>query len=144
MKKLSVIVAAFAVSTSFAAQVDLSKHVLGSGTPAFNASGYENAKIVENTRVENKILHSPQYMPNYPTAAPIWPRVVEVPCTKAANGDLKCEGYNWAPSMGRGEYLFVTPVVKEAPKATVVKETVVVPGPERVIIKEVPVKKIKE
>jgi hypothetical protein len=128
MKNLIVIMVVLAVcGTVFAADVNLGKSVLGS-----NPTGIENTKVVDNN-----ILHAPQYMPNYPTAATIWPRVVEVPCTKAANGDLNCAGYNWTPAMGRGEYLFVTPKVIEPVKPTVVTVT-------KEVLVEVPAKPKKE
>lgn len=143
MKKSMFVMVALAVSsTAFAADVNVGKAVLGSGTPVNEASGFENAKVVNNAKVENNILHAPQYMPNYPTAATLWPRVVEVPCTKATNGDLNCAGYNWNPALGRGEYLFVSPrIVKEATPTVVV-----LPGKETVreVLVEVPVKKKKE
>ena len=139
MKSL-IIMAALAASSAFAAEVNVGKSTLGSGTPLFNNKGHENAKIVDNAKVENNVLHAPQYMPNFPTAATIWPRVVEVPCVKTDKG-LDCEGYNWNPSMGRGEYLFITPRVVEPPKAEmtiVYKETV------KEVLVEVPKKKKKE
>ncbi len=105
-------------------------------------SKVENAKIVDNSGLENDILHGTQYLPGFPTAATIWPRVVAVPCVKADKG-LKCEGYRWSPALGRGEYLFITPQVMEpvAPPPPVV---ITVPGPERVVIREVPPKKQRE
>lgn len=149
MKKSMFVMVALAVSaTAFAADVNVGKAVLGSGTPVVNANGFEASSVVDNAKVENNILHAPQYMPNYPTAAPIWARVVEVPCTKAANGDLNCAGYNWSPSMGRGEYLFITPKIVEPTKPVIVTNTVIreikVPGPVREVFVEVPVKKKKE
>lgn len=141
MKKSMFVMVALAVcATAFAADVNVGKAVLGSGTPMIDSTGHENAKVVNNAKVENNILHAPQYMPNNPTAATIWPRVVEVPCTKAATGDLNCAGYNWSPTMGRGEYLFVSPKVVEPVKPQVVT----VPGPVREVFVEVPVKKKKE
>ncbi len=138
MKKFVIIMAALTVSLSvFAADVNV---VLGSGTPGLNASGMENAKIVDNSAVENNIFHTPQYMPYNPTAATIWPRVVEVPCTKDSKGNLACSGYNWNPSLGRGEYLFVTPKIVEAPKPVIIT----VPGPVREVLVEVPAKKKAE
>ena len=141
------IMAALAVSTTaFAAEVNLGKAVLGSGTPVYNASGVENAVVVDNAKVENNILHVPQYMPNHPTAATIYPRVMEVPCTKDGE-KLKCASYNWTPAMGRGEYLFITPKVTEAPKPMMVPVPVMVPvikevpGPVREVFIEVPAKK---
>jgi len=80
-------------------------------------------------------------MPGHPTAATLYPRVVDVECTKVSTG-LNCKGYNWLPELGRGEYLMIRPVL--APEPVVVTKTVVVPGP--VVIKEVlvEVKKKKE
>jgi hypothetical protein len=90
---------------------------------------------------DNNIFHAPQYMPGHPTAATLYPRVVDVECTKVSTG-LNCKGYNWLPELGRGEYLMIRPVL--APEPVVVTKTVVVPGP--VVIKEVlvEVKKKKE
>jgi len=105
-------------------------------------SKVENAKVVDNSGLENDILHGTQYMPGFPTAATIWPRVVAVPCVKADEG-LKCEGYRWSPALGRGEYLFITPQVVERP-APPPPVIVTVPGPERIVLKEVPVKKQRE
>jgi hypothetical protein len=144
MKHLIIMAALAVTSTAFAAEVNVGKAVLGSGTPSNLVGGTENARVVDNAKVENNILHAPQYMPHFPTAATIWPRVVEVPCTKDSKGDLTCAGYNWSPSMGPGEYLFVSPKVVEAVKPTVVTKTVVVPGPVREVFVEVPVKKKKE
>jgi len=146
MKHLIIMAALAVTSTAFAAEVNVGKAVLGSGTPSLSTKGTENAKVVDNSKVENNILHAPQYMPGLPTAATIWPRVVEVPCTKDSKGDLTCAGYNWSPSMGRGEYLFVSPKVIEPVKPVVVTNTVTVPGPERIreVFVEVPVKKKKE
>jgi hypothetical protein len=150
MKKLMIIMAALAVSTAFAAEVNLNKSVLGSGTPEYNAKGVENALVVDNAKNENNVLHAPQYMPNHPTAATIWPRVIEVPC-KQDGGGLKCANYNWTPALGRGEYLFVTPKLVEPEKVVpivsppiVVKEIVTVPGPVREVFVEVPAKKKAE
>ena len=79
----------------------------------------------------------PQYLPYYPTAAVIWPRVVEVPCEQGADGKMICEGYNWTPAMGRAEYLFIMPKLKKAPTVT---NTII----NNTVIKEVPVKKGNE
>lgn len=92
------------------------------------------------TKWDNNIYHSPQYMPGHPTAATLYPRVVDVECTKAGTG-LSCKGYNWMPEMGRGEYLMFRPVMVE-PKAT--ERLVLVPGPVREVFIEVPAKKKKE
>ena len=143
MKNLIIMAVLAVSSTAFAAEVNVGKSTLGSGQPVYNAKGSENARVVDNAKVENNVLHAPQYMPNYPTAATIWPRVVEVPCVKV-NGKLECQGYNWNPSMGRGEYLFVTPKVLE-PVAPVVPEvTFVYKEKIKEVLIEVPPKKKKE
>ena len=107
-------IVAFTVSLLFfggakAGTVSIAHDALGSGTPG--AVGFELAVPV----LSNDIYFVPQYMPAFPTAATIWPRVVEVPCIKTAQG-LQCDGYKWLPKMGRGEYLFFTPVYVEVQK----------------------------
>lgn len=84
--------------------VRIERSFLGSGQP--EQAGYENA-----TAVTNDVYHAPQYLPGSPTAATIWPRVVEVPCSKGADGSLLCSGYHWLPSYGRAEYLYFRPVL---------------------------------
>lgn len=134
MKKLMFMVALAVSSTAFAAEVKLGQAVFG-----YNPTGVVNASVVDNAKVENDILHAPQYMPNYPTAATIWPRVVEVPCTETKAGDLDCTGYSWSPALGRGEYLFITPKVVEP-----VEPQIVTVEKIREVFVEVPVKKKKE
>lgn len=73
------------------------------GSGLQNTSGMENAQPVADFGV----WHAPQYMPGYPTAATIWPRVVLVRCK-----DGMCDGYSITPNMGPGEYLFFKPVEK--------------------------------
>ena len=131
---LLVILAAMLFSnTAHAQSTTVNQTVLGSGNAVDGT--------VEVTPVMDGMFFVPQYMPGHPTAATIYPRVVDVNCTK---GDkvLNCEGYNWAPSMGRGEYLFIRPhmVKKLDPAAPVVvyKEVPVV------VYKEVPAKKVSE
>ncbi|MFL6695252.1 MAG: hypothetical protein ACJ8GO_20070, partial [Ramlibacter sp.] len=91
------------------ANVRIGRVLLGSGEPGGGPGGaYENA-----TQVFNNLFHAPQYMPFFPTAATIWPRVIEVPC-RQSGADLVCDRYYWRPEYGRGEYLFFTPVVQSA------------------------------
>lgn len=73
------------------------------GSGLQNTTGMENAQPVADFGV----WHVPQYMPGYPTAATIWPRVVLVHCKDGA-----CDGYAITPNMGPGEYLFFRPVEK--------------------------------
>jgi hypothetical protein len=54
-----------------------------------------------------------------------------------------CDGYNWLPAMGRGEYLYIRPYVKVAAPAVTVEKIVPVIVERKVFI-EVPVKKKKE
>ncbi|MGO4606135.1 hypothetical protein AB4142_07350 [Variovorax sp. 2RAF20] len=74
---------------------------MGSGLQ--NARGTENAQPVGSLGV----WHVPQYLPGFPTAATIWPRVIVIQCTE----DL-CAGYTITPELGRGEYLFFVPANK--------------------------------
>lgn len=112
----------------------LTLFLLGCSTLIYAASEIKGRALGTDESTDNYI-HVPQYMPYYPTAAVIWPRVVEVPCEKTEAGELRCEGYNWTPAMGRGEYLFFVPKVRNEPLP---------PAPPVIIYKEVPVKKGKE
>jgi len=133
MKKLILALALVGLTGSvLAQQVTVGREALGSGQP--EATGVESAG-----KWDNNIYHAPQYMPGYPTAAVIYPRVIDVQCTKSTTG-LNCRGYNWLPELGRGEYLMFRPVVVEAAKPVI--QTVTVPGPT--VYVEVPVKKKKE
>lgn len=142
MKKSLFVLMAVALSATAMAQSSIE---LKNDHPEFGANG--PARLV-NESVQNNIYHAPQYMPNYPTAATIWPRVVTVDnCTKFLNepNSVRCDGYNWNPSMGRAEYLFVTTKSVAVPPPPVVVEVIKeVPGPERIILQEVPPKKKRE
>lgn len=145
MKKFLALAAFMLISVSAFAQhvemvignaVPVTREQLGTGTPASMVTvGTEWAKIVDDG-----YYHTPQQMAGFPTAATIWPRVVEVQCALGEHG-VVCDGYNWTPKLGRGEYLFIKPVYKEAPvPQIIIKETVVkVP-----FLVEVPVKHGKE
>lgn len=125
MKKLILSLALMAAAGLAFAQVNVQRNELGSGTPG--TQGVEQADFWSNG-----IYHAPQYMPGYPTAAVIFPRVVEVECKRDVLGGLNCNGYNWTPDMGRAEYLLVKPRIVEPVVPQVITRT---------IIKEVPVKK---
>ncbi len=136
MKKLILALALIGLTGSALAQeVSVSREPLGSGTPG--AQGIENA-----TKWDNNIFHAPQFMPGHPTAATLYPRVVDVPCTQTATG-LSCKGYNWMPELGRGEYLMIRPIVTVEAKPQVITNTVVRETVREVLV-EVPVKKKKE
>lgn len=100
------------------ADVVIENRLLGSGLQ--NEAGYSQAK-----EVYPSMLHVPQYMPGYPTAAVIWPRVIDVNCSQDGF-NLKCEGYNWLPTYGRGEYLMIRPVRKEEPPVVKCCENVII------------------
>ena len=106
MMKLSILLLLMAPAFSQAAnslpnnsEMMIARIPFGSGLQ--NSGGAENAKPVADFGV----WHAPQYMPGYPTAATIWPRVVFVHC----KGGL-CDGYPITPNMGFGEYLFFKPI----------------------------------
>jgi len=123
MKKIiSILALAAMASTAFAQDVSIGRRTLGSGTPGL--VGDEIANRWDGAGVGEAIFQIQQYMPGYPTAATIWPRVVEVPCTTVA-GKQVCNGYDWQPRYGRGEYLFVRPVAMVVPEPKVVIKEVV-------------------
>ena len=82
---------------------------LGLSDTTFLSSGLQNARGTENALPVGSlgVWHVPQYLPGYPTAATIWPRVIFLQCT----ADL-CAGYTITPEVGRGEYLFFVPADK--------------------------------
>ncbi|ABR91413.1 Hypothetical protein mma_1596 [Janthinobacterium sp. Marseille] len=101
------VVAVTACTHAFALDADILRNEYGSGTPG--VQGMENA-----SSMGNDLYHAPQYLPGHPTAATIWPRVVDVPCVKTIKG-LQCQGYEWQPKLGRAEYLYFRPLLKEPP-----------------------------
>lgn len=119
------------------AQVNVGRVENGSGQP--NQTGVENA-----VKWDSNVYHVPQYMPGYPTASTIFPRVIDLACTQTGSV-VNCNGYSWAPNMGRGEYLMVRPVITESPKPIIVTNTIVkevfVTVPTTIPVTE---KKIKE
>ncbi len=134
MKKLILALALVGLAGSALAQVvNVDRRTLGSGTPGM--TGFELTG-----KWDNNIFHAPQYMPGHPTAATLYPRVVDVECTKTTTG-LNCKGYNWLPEMGRGEYLMIRPVLVEPTPERVRVELVPYPIPGPTVYKEVPVKK---
>lgn len=119
-----------------AGAVVIIRHQLGSGAPGF--VGKEHA-----THMGDGIYHAPQFLPSYPTAGAIWPRIIEVECEVGDKANtVVCDGYNWMPAYGRGEYLMIRPTMKKP--VDVRRDLVVIPGPERVVIKEVPPKPKRE
>lgn len=133
MKKIMLGTLLALVSTIAMAQVTVSREDLGSGQP--ESVGNERA-----TSWDGNIFHAPQYMPGYPTAAVLYPRVVDVQCKLTITG-TQCKGYNWMPELGRGEYLMIRPIITEEPKPVIVTNTVI---KEVLVLKEVPPKKKSE
>jgi hypothetical protein len=126
MKKILSILALLTVAgAASAADLSIERREGGFGTPGLN--GLENAQLWDGS---TSIYHALTYLPGSPTAATIYPRVVDVECSKDAKGNFSCGGFNWRQELGRAEYLFVRPVVaKEQP----VKEVVVVKEVVKVI-----------
>jgi hypothetical protein len=89
-------------------------------------SGPQDSSVVTQaveTYPGSGLYHEPDYMAGYPTATPLWPRVVDVNCTEAPTGII-CDGYNWVPQMGRGEYIFIRPnIIKPTPPVIIYQET---------------------
>lgn len=137
MKKALLALALLASTAVMAQDVGVSRTPLGSGQPG--QGGLENAQ-----KWDNNIYHAPQYMPGHPTAATLYPRVVDVPCVQTTTG-LSCKGYNWMPEMGRGEYLMIRPIIQVENKPQVITEMHVIQKETvREVLVEVPVKKKKE
>lgn len=128
---LAFVVGYFLVSSAFAGDYQIEQHALGSGD--FKTPGHQSSKqMFGSNGYSDGIYFTPQYMPGYPTSATIWPRVVEVPCIRR-DGKLLCEGYDWKPGDGRGEYLMFRPKLSQEQ-----------PTKPRVVYVEVPVKKKAE
>lgn len=126
MKRLFLIMALTVSSAAFAGTVTVKQTNLGSGMPGQSGT-------TEATPVMDGMYHAPQYMPGHPTAATIYPRVVDVECSKDG-AVLNCDGYNYEASLGRTEYLLVRPRVK-SPPVVITKEVPVL------VHKEVPQKR---
>ena len=89
-------------------------------------SGAPFARVTEGSELArywgDGLYYVPGYYPGFPTAATLWPRMVEVPCIKNADGSLSCHGYSvLAQQAGnRGEFILFKPVI-EQPAAPVVQ-----------------------
>lgn len=135
MKKLSFILSFFITSFVFAQDAAIEDRTYGSGNS-------ESMHTVEVITQPGGVGWAPQHMPGYPTAATLWPRVVEVEC-KISGKNLICDGYQVRPQYGRGEYLFIKPINKK--KDTIIQAPACVTcnsAPPVIIYKEVPSKKI--
>lgn len=99
MLKYIVVFAIFGTGTVFA-DVKILRNLMG--------SGIQNELMTADVATpvgDHGVYHAPQYMPGFPTAATIWPRIIEVQCQNNL-----CAGYEITPALGRGEYLFFKPV----------------------------------
>lgn len=137
MKKILLIsLLAFSGLVFAEASVDVEKRALGAGKPAaFLTLGSDRAVYIDDG-----YYFAPQYMPMYPTAGVIWPRIVAVDCDVVGNG-LACDGYEWLPKLGRGEYLFVIPQLRKAPPVSTITQSTTVPI---IVYKEVAPKGLDE
>lgn len=105
---LALALAAAAVLDGAAQPLQIERLPLGSGEPG--QDGFENAVPVA---IDENVYHVPQYLPGFPTAATLWPRIVHVRCRQTPSL-LQCDGYHWTPAMGRAEYLYFVPVIEPA------------------------------
>jgi hypothetical protein len=120
--KLITIVMLLVPMVAVAGNTEIVNTPLGSGAPG--SINNEPAFVVQND-----IYHAPQYMPGFPTAATIWPRIVKVKCQKT-DDTVVCDGYNWSPAMGRGEYLFFVPHFEPTPTPLATPEPIII---ERIV-----------
>lgn len=130
MLKYILILTLFGTGHAFA-DIKIQRNILGSGIQNVSVTSQSDVALPVG---DYGVYHVPQYMPGFPTAATIWPRVVEVEC----QNDL-CAGYESTPALGRGEYLFFKPVQVMAAVAAPAVE----PPPVVIIQREIK-KKIKE
>lgn len=126
MKKLLALAVVMLAAGSVSADpiIYIQQRAYGSGTPS--VPGTQGTPVAVRTATTSALpdglYYAPQYLPGYPTAAVIFPRVIEVNCTKTnIGGEVACDGYNWLPEYGRGEYLLIRPVVRELTPIKVVK-----------------------
>lgn len=129
MKRFLLIAACLICSVSHADDFTVANEPLGSGVPV--TVGGQTA-----TFQYDGMYSIAQYMPGLPTASVIWPRVIDVQCVRESD-KVACEGFNWLPTLGRGEYLFVRPHIVE--RTTPVERVV-----EKTVLIEVPVKRKRE
>jgi hypothetical protein len=127
MKVLITTLLAAASFSALAGDLVIERTPLGSGTPGLE--GREATYLMPDG-----MLFAPQYLPGFPTAAVIWPRVVEVQC-ELKDKVTVCDGYQWTPKLGRGEYIFIVPVNKPVPPAPIIVTNTI----ERVVTVPLPV-----
>ena len=107
MKSALLAVLLFSTTAFAAPTVIIKNEPLGDGPPD------------QNVTIGGTIAHYwgdglyevPGYMPGYPTASVLWPRVVSVPCVQQSDGVLECKGYEIQDQQWnhRGEYILFRP-----------------------------------
>lgn len=106
MKKiLSLCLMLLALPALAANEITIRNMPYGSGTP-----GNDDGTTIA-TEVSPGLYQAPQFLPGFPTAATLFPYVVNVNCTQTGT-TVVCDGYNWYPSSGRGEYILFHPIIK--------------------------------
>lgn len=96
------------VSEQNAPSVFIQNVQMGTGVPTPSvAIGSEKASYWGDG-----LYYVPGYYPGYPTAQVLWPRMVEVPCTKNPNGSILCQGFSiLSQQVGyRGDFILFKPV----------------------------------
>lgn len=118
------VVAALGVSCAYAQSapeavnnqpaVFIKNEQMGSGAPAVQVT--MGSSIAQYWG--DGLYFIPGYYPGYPTAAVMWPRVIEVPCVKNDDGSLSCQGYEiYSQQAGnRGEFILFKPVIQAPAK----------------------------
>jgi hypothetical protein len=109
----------------FAQDLLINKEPLGSGTPVQVPDHITVGNEIAVLIVDN-MYFIPHYLADTPTSANIWARTIQVECERTEAG-IVCDGFNWSPSMGRGEFLYITPHIKEAILPKIDYEDVPVP-----------------
>jgi hypothetical protein len=94
--------------SGFPETIQVQRVPYGSGTPqAGVTTGYDVAQSVGSG-----LYAVPSYLPYEPTGVTMYPRVVQVPCSKTGT-EWKCAGYAITPGLGRGEYILIQPVLQK-------------------------------
>lgn len=103
MRKLLILLALAFTSLMASAQLNVQNALLGSGN--------DEVLTTKSFEVYNDIFHVPQYMPGFPTAATIWPRIVKTKCNWTGNS-MYCDAIRHSEYGYRTEYLYFTEAAK--------------------------------
>lgn len=99
MRKLFISLLLAVVSATASAQYLVQNKILGPNNVE-NGSGL-------GIKVFGDFYHVPQFMPGFPTAATIWPRVVKTDC-RFTDRNIYCDSIRLTQYGDRSEYLFFT------------------------------------